>query len=211
MCFGLFYSKIFFKAFALSFPHQQMNQYCQQLIPEEGRHSWEALSIMSPVGYCLNILETLPNLLTVLSSESRKQIQFSLLIVGLFRSPAAVWKGLMETCLPLRAVAAVQVYWGNRQKAGGCFSPVPLRCNPATGQLLRAGTGLQDGGPPLILTADGSKHSCHSFFVVSIACSLALCYCISHDATSLTLYSRNSFCLLTQGEFPISQILLSGT
>lgn len=145
MCFGLFCSKIFFKAFALSFPHQQVNQYCQQLIPEEGRHSWEALSIMSPVGYCLNILETLPNLLTVLSSESRKQIQFSLLIIGLFRSPAAVWKGLMETCLPLRAVAAVQADWGNMQKAGVCFSPVPLRCNPATGQLLRTGTGLRMG------------------------------------------------------------------
>lgn len=59
------------------------------MIPEEGRHSRESLSIMSPIGYYFNILETLPNLLTVFNSESRKQMRFSLLAIGLLRSAAA--------------------------------------------------------------------------------------------------------------------------
>lgn len=89
---------------------------------------------MPSTGYCFNILETLLNLLAVLNRESRRQMQFSLLVIGLFRSAAVAWKGLTRACLPLQAVAAAQAGWSSRYKAGGCFTLVPLRCSSATGQ-----------------------------------------------------------------------------
>lgn len=142
------------------------------MIPEGGRHSRELLSIMSPIGYCFNIVETLPNLLTVFNSDSRKQMQFSLLVTGLFRSASEAWKGLMRACLPSKPVAG----WDSRYSAGGCFTPVPLRCSSATGQ---PGQGRRTGcGVP---TTASFKCSSHSFFAFSIAFRLFLFCCICHD------------------------------
>jgi len=120
------------------------------MIPEEGRHSRESLSVTSPVGCWFNILETLPNLLIVFNSESRIKMQFSLLVIGLFRSATAAWRGLMRACLPPKTVAAAQAGWGRRYKAGGCFAPLSLRCSSATGQPAQARHGgCSMGGHPL--------------------------------------------------------------
>lgn len=150
------------------------------------RHGREALSIMSPIDYCFNILETLPNLLTVLSSESRKQIPFSLLATHLFSSSLERVNGGLSTsesccCSPSRM----------RQQIEGREG--------VSVQFLWDVTLQEDNllSPPLTLTIDGSKHSCHPFFVFSIACTLFLFYCICRDTSSVTLYCRNSYYLLT--------------
>lgn len=89
---------------------------------------------MCPIDYCFIDLKPLPNLLTVVNSESRKELQFPLLVIGVSRSTATAWKALTRACLSPKTVTAAQAGWGNRYKAGECFTPVPLRCSSATGQ-----------------------------------------------------------------------------